>query len=137
MLHPALVLGGTQALPTRRESLEYRLLALLRTTPGDLPWRPDFGCDLQRFVGKPLAPGMEGEIQWLVQEAIAGWLPDLQVTDVAVQVTVLHRPDRMQGHAGLPVGRALLFLGTQVGVRIRMKVRDTHGTTTVELDPFA
>jgi len=137
MLHPTLPLGQAGRPLRRREELEHRILAVLRTTPGDVPWRPEFGCDLRRFLGRPLSPEAEDEIRWTIQEAIARFIPELVVDSVDLGRKVLHRPTRVGAADPFPVGRALLFLGTQVSLTVRLRIRDAGGVSTLDLDPFS
>jgi phage baseplate assembly protein W len=52
LLDPAVPLGPAAA--TRQDDVPTRVRMVLGTRPGQLPWRPTFGCDLDRFVGQPV-----------------------------------------------------------------------------------
>ena len=56
ILHPSLTLGARQPMLSKRESTLARLDMVLHSRVGDIPWRPEFGCDVTGLIGEPATP---------------------------------------------------------------------------------
>lgn len=57
---------------------------VLGTRLGSLPWRPDFGCDLERLRHRTSDPTVSDVARVMVDDAIRKWEPRAQLTSVAV-----------------------------------------------------
>ena len=55
---------------------------VLGTSKGTLPWRPDFGCDLERLRHQPNSATTEDLARVFVQDALQQWEPRAQLTSV-------------------------------------------------------
>ena len=132
------------------DSVLQRLMSVLTTPLGRIPWRPDFGCDLGRFVGLPASQTTLTDLDWHIRSALARWVPDVQILKSEVELVQLHPMEMTiedeDSYLGSPVevypfsGDArmeghLLGLGTQVGVRVRLQIQTPDGVITVEADP--
>lgn len=134
VLNPAHIPGVTSPFLAPDDALFYRLRLVLETRPGQIPWRPDFGCDLGPLVGQPSTPQRLAELRWRVESAIRRWLPDLELVACRVRITAL----------GVRLGPSpspesgLLGLGTQVGLQVDVAVREQGEVRAITLpDPIA
>jgi phage baseplate assembly protein W len=59
---------------------------ILTTKPGELPWRPEFGTDLERFRHRNGANALAQEVAEECSESIARWEPRVKVSGVAAQI---------------------------------------------------
>lgn len=102
-----------------------RVRTVLETRPGDVPWRPRFGCRLDRFVDQPLTAETISGVRNEVRRALSRHLPDVSVIDVKIDVLTGLGTRRLRGLRQLPVAeRALVQLGTHatLDVDIELKV---------------
>ena len=107
--------------------LAQRLRVVLETQRGSLPWRPDFGCNLARFVGQPLTPSRLEALQREVEESLRRELADVRVTDVDIQMLTSHGMGRKRDLRRLPVAeRSLVQLGTHCTIQVGITV-EFHG----------
>jgi phage baseplate assembly protein W len=112
--------------PTRGEAeaaLAHRVRAVLETRPGTLPWRPTFGCALDRFLDQPLTPDRLKALERELRSALERWLPDVQVVRVQVEVLTdlgLHRDGAWRS---LPIAeRALVQLGAHAALQVDLEL---------------
>lgn len=84
--------------------LHERLEALLRTTVGDMAWRPAYGSDLSQLLVLPLTTEKVQEIASAVRVAVQSNEPDLRLR--RVEVTPLPNEARIviDMRLGLPTG---------------------------------
>jgi len=100
-----------------------RIRAVLETRPGDIPWRPDFGCNLGRFVDQPLTPEAVSGVRNEIRRALSRHLPDVRVRDVKVGVLTGLGAHGMRGLRQLPIAeRALVQLGTHATLDVDLEV---------------
>lgn len=57
---------------------------ILRTTPGDRPMRPLFGCPLSDFVFAPNNGSTHSRLSAVVRQSVEQWEPRVTVTEVVV-----------------------------------------------------
>jgi hypothetical protein len=79
-------LGGLGQCVTGLEELAQAIRIIVSTPLGSLPHRPDFGCDLTRFVDMPQTIARALIIRE-VSEAIAHWEPRVKVSSVGVAIS--------------------------------------------------
>ena len=85
-----------------------RVRMVLGTRPGQLPWRPTFGCDLDRFVGMPLTASRLDDMATLVRDAIERHMPEVDIIECGVRVeTRWGAPSDAERRSG-PIGEAAL-----------------------------
>jgi phage baseplate assembly protein W len=108
--------------------LAQRLRIVLETPRGSLPWRPDFGCDLGRFVAQALTPSRLEAVKREVEGSLRREFSDVRVVDVDVQALTTHGLGQGRNRRMLPIAeRSLVQLGThctlQVGITIEFNGR--------------
>lgn len=64
-----------------------RLRSLLETRPGTLPWRPEFGVDLDWLAGQPLTASNLVRARMVIEQGLLRWLPDLSVRELTLRVS--------------------------------------------------
>lgn len=117
----AVPLGGAQPLLSGTEGLEARLRLLLGTRPGDLPWRPEFGCDLRGMIGQPATEARLAEARWRIEAAIRRWIPGIRVQTCRIRITP--EGEIARDPRGLSVAEcALLRLGVQAAIELEIGV---------------
>lgn len=58
---------------------------ILGTRPGELPWRPSFGVDLERFRNKGNRAGLGEAISSTIATALQEWEPRIRVSRCTAQ----------------------------------------------------
>lgn len=122
---------GTGSLRTGRAAAEIRILSVLATPRGTVPWRPEFGCDVQDLVGSPAHPAVLNEAEWRVREAVARWLPDVRVRECHATAAPRGAAVR-QPRAHVEVG--LLALGGEARLQISLVVEVDGAPLGLELE---
>jgi phage baseplate assembly protein W len=112
-----------------------RVRMVLETQPGTLPWRPDFGCDLDGLVGAAMTPGWISEAEGRVRVAVQRWLPGVRVRRCDLQV----RTTQGVRHEGrlrtLPVAEAsVLPYGADASLEIHLDLDTPSGPLSLQLD---
>lgn len=134
MLDPALPLGARDGTVRGDRAFAERIRMILETRPGTLPWRPDFGCDLDDLIGQPATPQRVNEARWRVEHALRRWLPEVKVLSCHVQLS------RLEGSAGEDLRRrevplaesALLALGMQAALEVLLDVETPLGPLSLQ-----
>lgn len=126
---PKLLLGRGEPRHSGSTELRARATLLLRTRPGDLPWMKEFGCPLDRTLGHPATPSALQEVESVIRDALARFMPDVEVTRCeARRVSPTLAPeDARRGRS------ALLPQGAQTSVTVHLELRGPGGTTTLTL----
>lgn len=137
-LKAALCLDGLERPLSAEEQLSQQLQMILSTRPGQVPWRKDFGCQLNSLVGEPATGQNLNRARIAIETALDQFLPDVEV--LKVDVRFVPRADGMGGdrHPTVPVAEsALLSLGVQVGIEVQVEVKVPRGSTTLsaQLEP--
>jgi phage baseplate assembly protein W len=121
ILHPSLTLGARKPFLSQRESTLARLDMVLHSRVGDIPWRPDFGCDVTGLIGEPATPSKIQETSSLVERTIHKWLPDVMVNDCEIQLIHAGGVANTHREAGIPVAEsALVAMGTESNLELRL-----------------
>jgi len=63
-----------------------RLRMVLETRPGQLPWNPEFGCELDDLLGEPLTVLAIDRARGRIEAAIQRWLPEVRVLETHLRV---------------------------------------------------
>jgi phage baseplate assembly protein W len=117
----ALRRGASQS-PSDEVWLAQRIRVMLETQRGSLPWRPELGCDLARFVGQPLTPVALATLKRELERGL-DVLEDVRVLDVDFKVSTTHGVNQGQDRRMLPVAeRSLVQLGTQCTLDVGITV---------------
>ncbi len=121
ILHPSLTLGARQPFLSKRDSTLARLDMVLHSRVGDIPWRPEFGCDVTGLIGESATPARIQETRALVEQTIQEWLPDVTVNDCAVQLVHAGGVANTHREAGIPVAEsALVAMGTESNLELKL-----------------
>lgn len=134
----ALPLGGSRGgargarASSEEELIGERIRMILETRPGQVPWRPDFGCDLSSLAGQPATNKRVGEARWRIQSALQTWLPDVEIRDVNVRVLPTGTASANLRLPTVPVAEtALLSLGMQARLEVHVEVGIPTGIFTL------
>lgn len=118
-------LSGDQALATR-------VRMVLETRPGQMPWRPTFGCDLARFVGRSATGTLLNDASSTVRNALETWLPDVKVEAVNVKIVPAALGPGGLRHRTVPVAESsILTLGVQCSLHLSVDLIGPDGPTTL------
>ena len=79
-------LGGPVAYEVDAQAMATRLYMVLTTRPGQLPWRPSFGCGLGHLIGRPATAQCMSEAQWRIEAAIRRWVPEVKINHCRVWI---------------------------------------------------
>lgn len=105
-----------------------KLGILLSSRPGQLPWRPRFGVDLEWLVGQPLNAVNLSLLEWRVKSAISEWLPQLALRRITVRVVSDYQRAQHVRDRTVPVAEsALLPYGAGGTVEIQLEVMSPEG----------
>lgn len=132
---PTIPLGKPRPWLTAEAANIARLRTILETRPGEVPWRPDFGCDLHDVVGANATPQVVNDVRWRIRSAIKKWMPDVEV--LQVHVTVVSAGGSVSGR-NVPIGEsALMSLGVQAALHVDVEVQGEDGVYAVSatVDP--
>jgi hypothetical protein len=130
ILHPACPIGVPRPRQSGLEALETRLRLVLETRPGQLPWRPEFGCDLASLQGEPATTANLSRASFVVEQALQRWLPDVRV--LRCQVTSELLPSPHARDPSTPPGEgALLSLGVHAELRVELDLVSPQGALHV------
>ena len=133
ILHPSLTLGTRKPYMNGPEGLVERIQIVLDTRPGQLPWAPEFGCDLTLFLGEAATPQRINEARWKLESSMRKWLPGVDVQDIRVNVrtdigTVAAHRERQ-----IPTAEsALVALGTEAKLEVELDIETEAGMMSIE-----
>ena len=137
ILHPSLTLGARKPYLSKRQATLSRLDMVMHTRAGDLPWRPEFGCDVTGLVGEPATPDRISDTRAAVSTAIQQWLPEVIVNNCDVQLVTTEGSASSHREVGIPVAEsALVAMGTEarLELKIDLEVEDELIEIGTELD---
>jgi phage baseplate assembly protein W len=80
--------GRTAQVVREDEHVRDELVQLLLTTPGERPFRVDFGGGVRRLVFEPADPSAQGVVKATITQAVSNWLGH-RVALVALEVTIV------------------------------------------------
>ncbi len=130
-LDTALTLGPAP-FGRRGVSLGERVQAILTTRPGRLPWRPDFGCDLEGLVGYPVTPDLLSYARSQITSALKVWLQGVEVERVDVRAIPVGSGHDLRHQRTVPVAEAaLLAMGVQALLEVEVEIVGPNGLETV------
>lgn len=133
ILRPSGRFGAPQPWSEGEDEVVERVRLVLETRPGRLPWRPEFGCNLDEFVGQPATAARLREIQWRVEAALCRWIPGLRVERCEVRVAPAEPMHGGLGAAGAPLAEAsLLSLGSQADLELQLDLLTPEGPVSLQ-----
>jgi phage baseplate assembly protein W len=136
-LHPSLTLGARKPYLSERQTSLSRLGMIMHTKVGDIPWRPEFGCDLTGLVGEPATPSRINETRAAVSGAIRRWLPDVIINECEVHLISSEGTASKYRESGIPIAEsALVAMGTEarLELKIDLEIEDQQIELGTELD---
>lgn len=68
-----------------KKAIDNALKNILSTRKGSLPGKPEFGCDIDRFLFEPLDHTLITLIQTVIAEAIFNYEPRIQIDDILIE----------------------------------------------------
>lgn len=133
IMDPALTLGARQPYVRGERAFAERIRMILETRPGTLPWRPDFGCDLDDLIGQPATVQRIGEARWRVEHALRRWLPEVKVNSCQVQLSRAEGGGEDVRRRDVPMAEsALLALGMQATLEVLLDVETPAGPLSLQ-----
>lgn len=113
------------------QALAARIRMVLETTPGDLPYRPRFGCNLTNFAGQPATDRVLEQVRVTVEDALTRFVPGITVRACEVRART-HLGSAPGGSRDVPVAeQAMVRLGVQATLEIRVDVKSKFGSLNV------
>ncbi len=125
---PSVPIGVRRPWLAEERSLATRVRMVLETHPGTLPWRPEFGCDLQELVGYPATSQLLSQAKWRIESALRRWIPDADLDKVEVRVVPNSESGGITPHRTVPVAEsALLTVGVQAALHVEVEMTGHDG----------
>ena len=75
---------GAAMTATAQDEIDQSLSVLFATRPGERIMRPDYGCDLRRFLFRTIDSSTAAEIKDAIATAVLDWEPRITVNSIAV-----------------------------------------------------
>ena len=133
ILHPSLALGAHRPYLTTQEALVTRIQLVLETRPGQIPWDPEFGCDLTSLLGHAATPQRVSEARFRVESAVRKWLPGMELKDCRVNAVTNLGTVGAHRERQIPVAEsALVSLGTEARLEVELDIETEAGMMSVE-----
>ncbi len=127
-LHPALPLGGPSTWTRGTAALVWQVRMVLETRPGQLPWRPEFGCDLDGLAGKPATDAHLRQARLRIESALSRWVPGVRILQLRVGLRSAVGAGALHDRRQVPVAEAaLLRLGTQAELAVDLVLAGPDG----------
>ncbi|MCB9233189.1 MAG: GPW/gp25 family protein [Bacteroidia bacterium] len=98
----------TVTLVSEEEDIIQSLGLLLNTTPGERITKPEYGCDLESYIYKPISSETEFLMKETIRNAIFRFEPRIKIEDIEIDTT--HKLDGI-------VNIRLYYLIRKVNVR--------------------
>jgi len=119
--------------PSERLSQQIRMV--LETRPGQIPWRPEFGCDLTSLIGEPATAQRLQEARWRVEQAIEKWLPGVELLQCTLRVTPTPGAAEALKNPSVPLAEsAMLSLGVQANLEVLLELQLPDGSFLVSTE---
>ena len=122
-MHASLTLGSRKPYLTRTEESLTRIDMILKSRPGQLPWNPDFGCDLTNLVGESATEERISYTRDQVAFALGEWLPSATVQNCDVHLVTGQGEVVSYRDHSVPVAEsALVALGTDARLELKLDI---------------
>ena len=123
IMHPSLTMGSRKPFLNRTEESLTRIDMVLKTRPGQLPWNPDFGCDLTNLVGESATEERISYTRDQVAFALGEWLPSATVHNCDVHLVTGQGDVVTYRDHTVPVAEsALVALGTDARLELKLDI---------------
>ncbi len=128
---PAIPLDEARPWSAGQEALAHQVRMVLETRPGQLPWRPEFGCDLEEIVGYCATPDVVSFARSRVRSALRRSLRGVTVTRCDVRV-VSNDAQGFLGERSLPAAEAALTpVGVSASIFVDLEIQGPAGTVSM------
>ena len=135
ILHPSLTLSAHRPYLNMEETIVNRIQLVLETRPGQLPWNPDFGCDLTYMLGETATQQRVSEAKFRVEAAVRSWLPEMELKDLRVNPVTNLGTVGTHRERQIPVAEsARVVLGTEARLEVELDIETEAGMMSVEAD---
>ncbi len=126
-------LGPVRSQGASLQQIAQRVQMVLDTRPGQLPWRPDFGCDLGTTVGESITDASLAVVRWRIMDAISRWVPEVTIMDLQLDLV---RDDGMgidSADRRIPIAEAALVrFGVQSSIHVRLELETVEGPLVLD-----
>lgn len=75
------------SLVSEEEDIRQSLGLLLNTTPGERITKPEYGCDLESFIYKPISSETEFLMKEAIRNAVYRFEPRIKLEDIEIDTT--------------------------------------------------
>ena len=130
----AVPLGPRKESGRSLEDIAQRVHMVLDTRPGQLPWRKDFGCDLEATTGESVTEARLSNIRWQIEQTIMRWIPEVNlvkrveidlVRDEGMGIDVADRR--------IPLAEAAMVrFGVQCSLQVRIDLETKEGPLSLQ-----
>lgn len=128
---PAIPLDEARPWTAGQDALAHQVRMVLETRPGQIPWRPKFGCDLEEIVGYCATPDVISFVRSRVRSALRRSLKGVTVTRCEVRVVGSDNPGFL-GERSLPAAEAALTpLGVSASIFVDLEIQGPTGTVSM------
>ncbi|MFT4976222.1 MAG: phage baseplate assembly protein W [Myxococcota bacterium] len=133
LLHPSLALGAHKPYMSPEEGLVTRIQIVMETRPQQLPWNPEFGCDLSSLLGHAATPQRINEARFRIEGAVRKWLPGMELKDCRVNAVTNLGTVGAHRERQIPIAEsALVALGTEARLEVELDIETEAGIMSVE-----
>lgn len=133
VLHPSLTLGAHRPYMSPEEALTTRIQMVLEGRPNQIPWRPEFGCDLTGLVGRAATPQRISEARFRVASSMRRWLPNTTLKDCTIQPVTSTGAVSTFRERSIPLAEsALVSMGTEAKLSVELDIESELGALSVE-----
>ena len=123
IMHASLTIGARKPFMTRTEESLTRIDMILKTQAGQMPWKPEFGCDLTDLIGESATEDRIKSTQNEVQRTLRKWLPSANVLSCDVHLITGEGQVVNYRDNSIPVAEsALVALGTDARLELRLDI---------------
>ena len=114
--------------------LASRVRLVLETTPGQLPYLPELGCDLQGLLGSTAAEPRLAEVKLRITGALQRWVPGLRLRSCEVRLVTGGGGGRRERGRTPLAESALTSAGTSARLEVHVVVETDDGPIEIETE---
>ena len=123
IMHSSLTLGARKSFLNKTEESLTRIDMILKTRPGQLPWNPDFGCDMTNLIGESATKDRIDATKEQVERSLRSWLPSANVLSCEVHLITGEGQVAHYRDSSVPVAEsALVALGTDARLELSLDI---------------
>lgn len=123
IMHASLTMGSRKPFLHRTEESLTRIDMVLKTRPGQLPWNPEFGCDITDLIGESATEERISATQDEVERSLRAFLPSASVLSCEVHLVTGEGQVVAYRDQSVPTAEsALVALGTDARLELRLDI---------------